>query len=1750
MNQDVYEKYHRYIVKRNRRAAWQKIVSIMACFVVFFTTYILILPAITMEQKTFCGLDEHTHSEPCYQPEGERQLICSPEDHIHDETCWLLTDTLVCDQMDTTSHTDHSEECFDESGVLICEAPETHVHQENCYEKEQICAGHIHENSCYEEVSAILCNLETHTHGLACYSDPSADVETAAEWEATFAEVTLAGNWRKDALAIAKSQLGYKESEKNYMVGEDDATSGYTRYGAWYGDPYGAWNAMYLSFCLDYAGVEGMPLASSVPGWIEDLKILKFYHDTESHDASVGDLIFFDRNGDALADHVGFVSEIIPATSTAPIQLQVIEGDISDCVQYATYDAADSRILGYGELPAQPMNQEDIDETEAIDEEQSLLDTSSDEFAVFSVSRENELITADTGSSSGNVLTMKVINSNTLKANSKYIIYAKNNNKIVFLNANANGSTASCTTASLTSFSGDAFSANAIWTTTDNSILSANGNNFGYLWTVVFENNNLRLKSRYGHYLAVKDGTGSTQKDPFTLSVINSDSNTSTKKLSNLKISNSTSLYIAEVTYEVQYPDCVKTGDVSLSLHRFYNLYEKDGQKLDVLPGCVFEIVAVDANNEPLPNVYCEQVTSGNDITVLLPPNLPNGNYRITEISVPEGYVSDVDPVRYFNINGGHIAFYGQNSSSLFTNHQDTLIVSDKIAGVEDYNNRTYQIMMSAQTNIHNYSMNPIDVLFVVDQSNSMLFPSAMDPVPVAGSSNSYATVTISKNNCKDNIQQLEALRANGTLKEGTLYYIIADPAGSATAWALWYDGYTWMTQDASYYAKAKMGNIDGYKQPGETAIFPKSGAPFSTDSIKIDDTNKEKANGGDLSYSPQGSLGNHLGNNNNQYTYQIYTAKEEHNRLHYLEQAIATSIYQLHAINPKNAVAIIKFTKTVNETVDFTELSEANLPLLIDKVNKINTLGGTRQDRALEAAKTLLSNRNNSSTGKNRLKYTMLVTDGAPVKSGDDNMEVTDIYKAIVTNAEPVRNLSKLFTVALGMGEVKTGREKLEEIASYKNGNSGSKYCYAYDDSSNLIQAINELVLINLTKAESVYDANATVVDTISNSFYPIAWSQHTIADRKLLYSSNSKNWYMLQIGDWISLEGEYYGPSKPVDIGRYGQLCSNDGNLYIQWHEQNGLESSSGWNATFYVKAKEDFIGGNAIYTNQEAYITIGNSAKHYNQPTVNVRLLEMNEFSSEVTVFLGDMINGTSLFESPLDTLKDFYDRTSFAKLVSDEGNPTYRMLMNAANPADGLNADSFYIWYATNLLSDAETREAALDWLTLTGEKTNGKSPEVRVPYTYDGPSSQGLPVGYFTFTLEKEGSEHYDSHKATTACESQGVSCAAPAERYTLKINYSAYKLGEFERPGENAHNGDLSPGTEVGSNNAGKTVETGLGLLEHRNVHDVHVISGKITIVKEIEDTLLNPNDSQVYTFSVIREDLEDTTETVSVEILPGETTGSVTLSGLERGIYTITEDVNDHFRLQSMTIQETTNCESIKLDSSVRFHIGYDKLDGENVIAQAENEVYTSYLRSPNGVYGEVLVVNTAPVYYGEIPVRKVWDDGNVNHDDAVYLILYEVFDEGTENERQQLIMADTENAKIIRLDASNNWTGAFQIALTGKDDRISDHSYLIREVSIAEDGEIGVPAILENDGSMTIFKDPVAEGNTIIIGDIGYLVEYTTDEGFLVVINHLGRVLPESGSMGTQVYTISGVLILAGALTYGYILTKNIFKRKEVSE
>ena len=93
-----------------RLKKWKKITLALSCVVVFCVVYALTLPAITLESKTICGMEEHTHTEECYQDD---ELVCGKEEHQHTEDCYEKEEEQPVEeentQPDTTEPSDEVE---------------------------------------------------------------------------------------------------------------------------------------------------------------------------------------------------------------------------------------------------------------------------------------------------------------------------------------------------------------------------------------------------------------------------------------------------------------------------------------------------------------------------------------------------------------------------------------------------------------------------------------------------------------------------------------------------------------------------------------------------------------------------------------------------------------------------------------------------------------------------------------------------------------------------------------------------------------------------------------------------------------------------------------------------------------------------------------------------------------------------------------------------------------------------------------------------------------------------------------------------------------------------------------------------------------------------------------------------------------------------------------------------------------------------------------------------------------------------------------------------------------------------------------------------------------------------------------------------------------------------------------------------------------------------------------------------------
>lgn len=184
------------------------------------------------------------------------------------------------------------------------------------------------------------------------------DLESEEDWIEMAKSVYLMGDFRRDLIAMAAGQLGYTPGTRNYIVVSDLGTLYYTRYGEWGGSPYDKWCAMFVSFCLHYAGIseDVFPYESSCMRWVWLLEERNKFAPAGEYEPLPGDLIFFGDHVKGVVNHVGIVTEVEPTGV-----IHTIEGNHSKAVASFTYAPDDPAIWGYGILPADWIEEESAD---------------------------------------------------------------------------------------------------------------------------------------------------------------------------------------------------------------------------------------------------------------------------------------------------------------------------------------------------------------------------------------------------------------------------------------------------------------------------------------------------------------------------------------------------------------------------------------------------------------------------------------------------------------------------------------------------------------------------------------------------------------------------------------------------------------------------------------------------------------------------------------------------------------------------------------------------------------------------------------------------------------------------------------------------------------------------------------------------------------------------------------------------------------------------------------------------------------------------------------------------------------------------------------------------------------------------------------------------------------------------------------------------------------------------------------------
>lgn len=384
--------------KRRKRRRISVAVTLLVVMVAGSVIGALVQYGVAMTGDPKCGIEEHTHNGACYVD----ALVCEIEEsegHQHTENCYQTESQLACG-MEEAEGTEESE---------------GHIHNEECYVYEEILvcgqeeyAGHTHTDACNE--TQLACGMEEHIHGDSCYIDTTADVEDPSAWDAQYRDIEWKDAWGEDLVTAAQSQIGYKESTNNYTVAEDGSHKGYTRYGQFAvnagmaeADIYADWDAMFVNFCMYYAGIQTsglFPGERDTAKWYD--KFIQanetnqsFITSPEGYEPKAGDLIFFQKEDEETAFQMG----IVTSYDSEKGKIKVIEGNIENEVKENEYETGFKYISAYLKISEVESAYKNLNESETSELETSEPATSEPETLTDEATGQKE--TTETAGDSG-----------------------------------------------------------------------------------------------------------------------------------------------------------------------------------------------------------------------------------------------------------------------------------------------------------------------------------------------------------------------------------------------------------------------------------------------------------------------------------------------------------------------------------------------------------------------------------------------------------------------------------------------------------------------------------------------------------------------------------------------------------------------------------------------------------------------------------------------------------------------------------------------------------------------------------------------------------------------------------------------------------------------------------------------------------------------------------------------------------------------------------------------------------------------------------------------------------------------------------------------------------------------------------------------------------------------------------------------------------------------------------------------------
>lgn len=171
------------------------------------------------------------------------------------------------------------------------------------------------------------------------------DIDSYNYWVGCLPQLTADQTFAEKLLEAAASQIGSKESNDYFIIDGDGVRHGYTVYGDWYGKAYAEWNAIFVNFCLEAAGIpqDAVPRSADSAQWID--KLGERFVRRGSYRPQPGDLVFFTDTANGEATRVAIVSKIIDGGFAAI-------GGTGKAVTATEYNLGDPSIVGFMKMQA------------------------------------------------------------------------------------------------------------------------------------------------------------------------------------------------------------------------------------------------------------------------------------------------------------------------------------------------------------------------------------------------------------------------------------------------------------------------------------------------------------------------------------------------------------------------------------------------------------------------------------------------------------------------------------------------------------------------------------------------------------------------------------------------------------------------------------------------------------------------------------------------------------------------------------------------------------------------------------------------------------------------------------------------------------------------------------------------------------------------------------------------------------------------------------------------------------------------------------------------------------------------------------------------------------------------------------------------------------------------------------------------------------------------------------------------------